>query len=450
MTRVRMALPVCVCVLVVCVADYPGQDGWDCSLDISLLAWGCRVVLTHHAAALTINMTSGVPGDAVTMCQDIAANLTAPHTDPKTGSLEVYDGIPFATPHRSIGHMFQFYPLHTWTHDMPDRRDALTSSLDTFIRVNGLQQRNDFYWAGLIVYSALAKRGDAALGNASTWFESSLHTGGETLTPTTMYSEGGNPTLEGGLDPAVGVYAMLFQAFPDDPDKSDEMVLRIFPAMPAKWPDAIFHRLRAEGGLEVSARRSGNVTQWVEVRSNPEEVAAERLSFIIEVGDLSKLGWFSASDNATTVTKVLAARNRVRVANLPAGGTIAFAKHEQTDRGVAPLPLTNASQVNWWGAHPHPAPPPPNMPSGFRMRAGVIGKPGTNSGECSCEGQVKPSGCPAYCALRCLSVLSCRAFSLSPKWKGGMVAQFFNSSATMTDNWTTWERTSGIAAFSGY
>lgn len=427
-------------------SDYPGPDGWDCTLDISLLSWGYRAVLDYldlldRAGHVATEEERG----AAQMCADVAANLTEPHVDPRTGSLMVYDNISFATPHRSIGHMFQFYPLHTWTFDMLAKRDVLTSSLDTFIRVNGNQQRNDFYWAGLIVLSALARRGDAALGNASLWFSSAFHEGRETLTPTTMYSEGGNPTLEGGVDPAVGVYAMLLQAFPDDPVTSHEMVLRVFPAMPSSWSTAVFHKLRAYGGLVVSGSWDNHTTQWIEISSQPEEHTGAHSSFVVDIGGVmmgAEMVVRSSCSN-TTLSRVADAPSRLRIDHMPAGSTILLARDKDVPLAVAPMPLSNASEPNWWGPHPHPTPPvppAPPMPHGFALKHNAIGMPGFGQGVFDCNGHVlDPSGCQAFAATQCAELGShCKAVSLSSLWKGSMVAQWFNTTQTMEDKWTTW------------
>src|SRR3546814_6930666 len=43
--------------------------------------------------------------------------------------------------------------------------------------------------------------------------------------------------------------------------------IRIFPAVPAAWPDLVFGDFRAEGAFLVSARRSGGRTAWIRVKS---------------------------------------------------------------------------------------------------------------------------------------------------------------------------------------
>jgi hypothetical protein len=80
------------------------------------------------------------------------------------------------------------------------------------------------------------------------------------------------------------------------------------------------------------------------------------------------------------------------------------------------------------------------MPRGFALKSHVIGMPGFGQGVFDCNGHVRdPSGCPAFAATQCAGLGSrCKAVSLSSLWKGAMVAQWFNTTQTMEDKWTTW------------
>jgi len=44
-------------------------------------------------------------------------------------------------------------------------------------------------------------------------------------------------------------------------------LIRVFPAVPAAWSNAVFRDLSAEGGFLVSAERKAGKTRWVRVRS---------------------------------------------------------------------------------------------------------------------------------------------------------------------------------------
>jgi alpha-L-fucosidase 2 len=67
-------------------------------------------------------------------------------------------------------------------------------------------------------------------------------------------------TLEGNVLAMHAVHEMLLQSWSATPGTRDTEVIRIFPATSARWKDASFDDLRAEGGYLVSARREGGRT----------------------------------------------------------------------------------------------------------------------------------------------------------------------------------------------
>jgi hypothetical protein len=80
------------------------------------------------------------------------------------------------------------------------------------------------------------------------------------LHPNTFYSEAGSlPVIETPLHGATAIQEMLLQSWGGR--------LRVFPAVPAEWPDVQIHQLRGEGAFLVSARREQGSTKWVAVRS---------------------------------------------------------------------------------------------------------------------------------------------------------------------------------------
>jgi len=72
-------------------------------------------------------------------------------------------------------------------------------------------------------------------------------------------------TLEGNFLAIAAVHEMLLQSWNAAPGTGEPGVIRLFPATPACWQDAVFDDLRAEGGHRVSARRENNVTTWFRI-----------------------------------------------------------------------------------------------------------------------------------------------------------------------------------------
>ena len=73
-----------------------------------------------------------------------------------------------------------------------------------------------------------------------------------------MYREAG-PVLESPLSGAQCILDILLQSWGGK--------VRVFPAIPSQWKDVEFRKLRAEGGFEVSAMRSGGKTVSIAVKS---------------------------------------------------------------------------------------------------------------------------------------------------------------------------------------
>lgn len=72
-------------------------------------------------------------------------------------------------------------------------------------------------------------------------------------------------TLEGNFLASQAVQEMLLQSWSASPGQPNTSVIRLFPATPAKWADASFTDLRAEGGYKVSAMRKNGRTTWFSI-----------------------------------------------------------------------------------------------------------------------------------------------------------------------------------------
>jgi hypothetical protein len=138
------------------------------------------------------------------------------------------------------------YPLYLMNVEQPGRQEVLRKSVERFCSTRGLPAMVATH---AVPAAASIGDGDLAL--------SGLQKQAADLHPNGMWF--GSPCLESSLSAANGIQTMLLQSWGDK--------LRIFPAMPAAWPELVFHNLRAEGAFLVSARRSGGTTQWVRIAS---------------------------------------------------------------------------------------------------------------------------------------------------------------------------------------
>ena len=89
--------------------------------------------------------------------------------------------------------------------------------------------------------------------------------------PNTMYIEG-SPVIECSLFAAKALQDRLIQSWGDR--------IRVFPAMPSEWKEAMFHDLRAEGAFLVSAARYNGYTRWVRIKSLAGKPCKVRPGFV--------------------------------------------------------------------------------------------------------------------------------------------------------------------------
>ncbi len=235
---------------------YRGEDGkWhlpatyspeygsaeDCNFDLALLTWGCRTLLQ-------ITERFRIKDELQQKWKDIADNLVAFPTD-STG-LMIGRNVPYRYSHRHYSHLLSIYPLYLLNRDQSSETvDLIEKSLQAWQGKKGAHQGYSLTGASSIS-SALGK-GDDALRYLQAFFS-------HYLSSTTMYREAG-PVLESPLSGAQCILDMLLQSWGGK--------VRVFPALPSQWKNVEFRKLRAEGGFEVSARRSGGKTVSIAIKS---------------------------------------------------------------------------------------------------------------------------------------------------------------------------------------
>jgi alpha-L-fucosidase 2 len=152
-----------------------------------------------------------------------------------------------------------FYPLYLVTPDLPENRELLIKSLDTWLELSR-QEEKEKGWCAFAAYthtgasSMYASLGDGenALKYLNGFIDYPL------VKPNSLYSESG-PVLESPLSSAQCVHDMLIQSW--------GRTIRVFPAIPESWKSITFANLRTEGAFLVSASRREGENQWVRVYS---------------------------------------------------------------------------------------------------------------------------------------------------------------------------------------
>jgi alpha-L-fucosidase 2 len=223
----------------------------DANYELASLRWGCETLLTAAARL-------GLADRQIPQWRDVLKRL-APYPVDANGFMVGADE-PFRKAHRHASHLLMIYPYCLVNVDQPENRALIQKSVGHFFAMNQAGYEKAKSWnvfAGytytfLALQHAVMGEGDAADKFLNGFIDYPL------VTRNGMYAEAG-PVIETPLSAAHCIDEMLLQSWGDR--------LRIFPAVPRSWPDAVFNNLLAEGAFEVSAVRKSGTTQWVRVKS---------------------------------------------------------------------------------------------------------------------------------------------------------------------------------------
>ena len=272
------------------------------SLHIGMARWGFATLIAV-AERLKIN------DPQIPQWKEYLANMADYNID--ENGLMIGKNTPFAKPHRHYSHLFGIFPFYSINIDQdPGRIPMMTRSVQHFTDLDGDNKMYKFSGAA----SLWASLGDG--NQALKWLNRSLAINtppkGRPLLGVglnTLYSENGMPTFESPIASARTVLDLLIQSWGGK--------IRVFPACPTTWKDAVFHNLRAEGGFLVSAGRKDGKTNWVRIKS----LAGEPCRVLID--------------------------GKLRELKLARGDEIVIGDGQPV---VAPLPMESSAR-NAWGAH---------------------------------------------------------------------------------------------------
>ncbi|WP_348652594.1 glycoside hydrolase family 95-like protein [Streptomyces sp. WMMC500] len=298
--------------------EYGGAP--DCTYDLALLRWGCTALL---AAAERL----GTDDALAPRWRDVLARL-ADYAVDENGYM-VGAGVPFARSHRHYSHLLQVYPLYEITWEQPDKRELIEKSLNHWIGFTGALQGYSF--TGAASLAAGMGRGDDSLHYLDELMAQGF------IKPNTMYKEGGGPVIETPLSAAQSLHDMLVQSWGG--------VIRVFPAVPADWADAVVHDFRTEGAFEVSAVREGGATRWIRVRSLAGEPCRVRHGITGPV-EVDGARWRPAGEGP-------AGEETIEL-DLPRHGEALIRRRDTRRFEIAPVPISRPADP--WGLKAVPPP----------------------------------------------------------------------------------------------
>lgn len=224
----------------------------DCNFDLALLRWGCETLL-YTCSRLNIS------DELIPRWKEVLDKLT----DYPTGSngLMIGKDAPYEKSHRHYSHLLSIYPLYLINIEKEGNKELIEKSLNYWQSIKG--HHEGYSMTGASSISSAIGNGNDALSYLNGLFR-------DFLRPNTMYKEAG-PVIETPLSGAQSIHDMLIQSWGGK--------IRIFPAVPDKWNDVVFHNFRTEGAFLTSACRKNGKTTFIRIKS----LAGEPCIFISDL-----------------------------------------------------------------------------------------------------------------------------------------------------------------------
>lgn len=200
---------------------------------------------------------------------DLAA-CEAFDTDPATG-LTFARGAPFDQSHRHFSHAMAIHPLGLMTVEGSDADRATIRATLAQLEKTGTDWwcGYSFSWAACLF--ARCGEGEKALDYLTKYLAftgpNGFHLNGDQSKSGLSKFTYRPFTLEGNFLAMQAVQEMLLQSW-GDVGSPGSSVIRVFPAVSERWPEVSFMKMRAEGGVRVSAERRDGRTQSVRIEAS--------------------------------------------------------------------------------------------------------------------------------------------------------------------------------------
>lgn len=216
------------------------KNAVDANYGLASLKWALGTLIEVNEQ-LKLNDTS------VHQWKEINSHL-AIYPQNETGFMIGKD-VALESSHRHYSHLLMIYPYHLVNWDKPQDRDVIEKSIQHWLSLKGALQGYTFTGAASM-YASMGK-GDLAYSMLNQLFD-------KYIKPNTLYEESG-PVIETPLSALTSVQELLLQSWGGK--------IRIFPAVPSTWKNAVFDRLLAQGAFEVTAKLANGTTSYIKIKS---------------------------------------------------------------------------------------------------------------------------------------------------------------------------------------
>lgn len=216
------------------------KNAVDANYGLASLRWALHTLIS-------INDELGLKDKGAANWKEIKAHL-APYPENETGFMIGKD-VALETSHRHYSHLLMIYPYHLVNWDDAENHEVIEKSIAHWLSLKGALQGYTFTGAASM-YASMGK-GDLAYGMLNQLFD-------KYIKPNTLYEESG-PVIETPLSALASMQEMLLQSWGGK--------IRVFPAIPSTWKNAVFDKLLAIGAFEVSAKLENGNTTYIKIKS---------------------------------------------------------------------------------------------------------------------------------------------------------------------------------------
>lgn len=216
------------------------KNAVDANYGLASLRWALETLIK-------VNSELGLKDKDAVKWKEIKAKL-APYPENETGFMIGKD-VALESSHRHYSHLLMIYPYHLVNWDDVKNHEVIEKSIAHWLSLKGALQGYTFTGAASM-YASMGK-GDLAYDMLNQLFD-------KYIKPNTLYEESG-PVIETPLSALTSVQEMLLQSWGGK--------IRIFPAIPSTWKNAVFDKLLAVGAFEVSAKLENGNTTYIKIKS---------------------------------------------------------------------------------------------------------------------------------------------------------------------------------------
>ena len=234
------------------------EQGEDTTYNLELLSWGLETAI-HIGEHFELNDSD------TARYQSTLKQLVPKHVD-ETGIM-LGKNLPLTGPHRHYSHLVGLYPLRRVDIDNAEGCALYRKTIDHWLGFKLKQPLTRHSWdykgytrTGAASMYAMLDEPEKALDQLQQYFDLYLY-------PNTFYLETG-PVIETPLSSAATTQELLIQSWGINNCATN--LVRLFPGVSARWPNATFDGLRAEGGYTVSAQNVNGQTTAFQIISDRE------------------------------------------------------------------------------------------------------------------------------------------------------------------------------------